>query len=106
MKFLDIYKPIRRTSYPVTSILILGLLFYFLHPLYSKEVTVVDEHNYNSQKVSQKVDRIQFFDNSVVRLPAWMTDAEYCSSCILQEQPGCSLASLRQLRMLLDGLAL
>jgi hypothetical protein len=73
-----------------------------LHPLYPNEVTVLNER----QMTSGKFYTIQLFDNSRVLLPAWMTDPEICNLCVLQDQPGVSLAALQDLRRLLDGLAL
>lgn len=75
---------------------------YFLHPLYTQEVQVEKELNYTSGKVYC----IKFFDNLETYLPAWMTDPEYCGSCRLQDAPESSLRALRELRRLLDHLAL
>jgi len=76
-------------------------IHYFLHPLYSQQVQVVNELNF----AAGKVYTIKLFDNIETHLPAWMTDPEYCRSCCLQERPQCSLAALRKLRALLNELA-
>ncbi|MEK7729601.1 MAG: hypothetical protein AAB354_14435 [candidate division KSB1 bacterium] len=75
---------------------------YFLHPLYEQEVAVTNELNF----VTGKVYLVRFCDNTLIHLPAWMVDPVYCSGCQVQEQPECSLATLRRLRTLLEGLAL
>ena len=66
---------------------------YFLHPLYQKEVRVVDKRNY----IDEQYYLIEFFDNMVVYLPLWMTDAEYCNSCKISEEARCSLKALHEL---------
>jgi len=68
---------------------------YFLHPLYQKEVRVVDKRNY----IDEQYYLIEFFDNVIVYLPLWMTDAEYCNSCKISEEPLCSLKALHELSL-------
>ena len=75
---------------------------YFLHSLRGKEVQVLRELNFSSEKVYL----VQFSDAVSIHLPAWMADPDYCSSCKVQEQPEVSLNALCNLRKLLDGLEL
>jgi hypothetical protein len=65
-------------------------------------VQVVKELNFTSGKVYC----IKFLDNLETYLPAWMADPEFCESCRLQDTPESSLVALRELRTLLDHLAL
>ena len=73
---------------------------YFLHPLYGREVQILKELKFRSEKVFVA----PLFDKAVVHLPSWMSDPDYCSSCKTQEQPEASLDALRCLRKFLDSL--
>jgi len=77
-------------------------IHYFLHPLCNQHVPIVNEQTLAGEQHYM----IRLFDNSMMLLPAWMTDAEFCAGLVLQERPQCSLSALIALRVLLDGLAL
>jgi hypothetical protein len=74
---------------------------YFLHPLYENEVPVLETRHCGSEESFL----VRLIDNTVLMLPFWMTDPEFCQRCKVQEKPGCSLEALQELRVLLDGLA-
>jgi len=73
---------------------------YFLHPLHCKDVAILKELNFSSEKVYL----IKLFDNTETHLPAWMTDPQYCDLCHVQDKPACSLSALRELRKLVNCL--
>ena len=72
-------------------------IHYFLHPLYRQEVKVVDKRNF----VHEKYFLVEFFD-SIIFLPIWMTDPDYCGDLQLLENPRCSLKALQDLSLLID----
>lgn len=73
---------------------------YFLHPLYLKKATVLDKREFGNEKFYL----IQFFENTVF-IPLWMTDSEYCKSCIVEQKPQCSIQALSDLQNLLVDIA-
>ena len=72
-------------------------IYYFLHPLYQKDVEVIGKRTF----ISDKYYLIKFFDKTIY-LPVWMTDSDYCSTLTISEHPQCDLKSLHELRLQLD----
>ena len=73
-------------------------IHYFLHPLYTKDIEIIKELNFTTEKVYV----FKFFDNTETHLPAWMSDADYCGRCVIQDKPESSLFALLELRKFLD----
>jgi len=76
-------------------------IHYRCHPRHGEEAEV-----FLSYKCGEETFYlIALFDNSRVLIPAWMTDENACRCCVVGDSPVCSLATLRQLRQVLDALA-
>jgi len=76
-------------------------IYYGPHPRYGEEAEV-----FLSYKCGEETFYlISLFDNSRVLIPAWMTDEHACRCCVMSDSPVCALATLRQLRQVLDTLA-
>ncbi len=86
------YTIYKRSHYPY------GIkVHYFLHPLYQREVKVVDKRHF----VHEQYYLIELFDK-ITFLPTWMTDPTYCSNLTLRENAQCSLKALYELSLLID----
>jgi hypothetical protein len=77
-------------------------IHYFCHPLHGEEVEVFARY----QCATETFYLISLFDNSRVLTPVWMADEAICSRFEVRTSAVCSLTSLRQLRALLDTLAI
>ena len=86
------YNTYKRSNFPAKV-----KIHYFLHPLYQKNVEVVDNRTF----VSDKYYLIKFFDK-IIYLPVWMTEPDYCSTLTISENPQCDLKALHKLRLQID----
>lgn len=76
-------------------------VYYRWHPLYNKEIEVVNEIKRGGEQYYQ----IRLLDSSSTLIPSWMTDMAFCHRFVLRDKAYCSIQALEKLRQLLECLS-